>query len=262
MAQFDEVIPPGQEGGITLEIDGEKVTGSFVKKATVTTNDPDHEQLTISISGKILPYIDVQPANRIYLRGMFGEVVEKEVTISSYEKKKGFEITDVTSNIDDKITYQVLPEGEPGRYRLKVYKNPKLPTMNTWGSIYLHTNSEKTPESVIQVNVQTRGSIVIQPSTLNFGIVKEASNGGAILANNEKSLTVFKIKGEFHIEDVAFSNGFYSADVQPLEDGKKYRITVSFAPGTVQDAYADEMIITTDDPLEPSLRVRLLARGM
>ena len=262
MAEFDELIPPGQEGGITLEIDGEKVTGSFLKKATVTTNDPNHPQLTISISGKILPYIDVQPSNRLYLRGMFGEQVEKEVTISSYEKKKDFKIIDVTSNIDDKITYKVVPEGEPGRYRLKVYKNPKLPTMNTWGSIYLHTNSEKAAESVVQVNVQTRGSIVVQPSTLNFGVVKEAEDGGAILASNEKSLTVFKVKGEFHIEDVTFSNGFYTADVQPLEDGKKYRITVNFAPGTVRDAYADEMIITTDDPMEPSLRVRLLARGM
>lgn len=262
MAQYDEVIPPGQEGGITLEIDGEKVTGSFLKKATVTTNDPKHPQLTISISGKILPYIDVQPSNRVYLRGMFGEDVEKEVTISSYEKKKDFKIENVTSNIDDKITYQLLPEGEPGRYRLKIYKNPKLPTMNTWGSIYLHSNSEKSAESVVQVNVQTRGSIVVQPSTLNFGIVKQGEEGGAILANNEKSLTVFKIKGDFHIEDVSFSSDFYKADVQPLEDGKKYRVTVSFAPGVVQDAYADEMIITTDDPMEPSLRVRLLARGI
>ena len=78
MAKFSEVIPPGQVGEITLEIAGEKISGNFSKNASVTTNDPRHPQLTISLSGKIIPYVQVEPSNRIYLRGMYGESVSKE----------------------------------------------------------------------------------------------------------------------------------------------------------------------------------------
>ena len=49
MADFDKVIPPGQEGKINLEIAGKKVHGNFSKSATVYTNDPVHAQLTITV---------------------------------------------------------------------------------------------------------------------------------------------------------------------------------------------------------------------
>jgi hypothetical protein len=258
VAEFTEVIPPGQEGEITLEVVGEKVSGNLRKNATVTSNDPKHPQMTITIAGKIIPHVQVEPSNRIYLRGMYGESVMRELTISSNEKKKDFEIYSVTSNIDDKITYRVVPDAEPGRYTVKLFKNPKLPTLNTWGSITIHSNSELSKEKVVQVNVTTRGAIVVQPSTLNFGALSVNTTG----AGPEKSLTVFKLKGDFHIMDVAFSSDHYVANVEPIEDGKKYKVTVNFRPSEDKKSYVDEMIINTDDPQEPSLRVRLLARGM
>jgi hypothetical protein len=259
VAEFDEVIAPGQEGKITLEVVGAKVSGSFSKNATVHSNDPDHPRLTISIAGQIMHYVDVQP-DRVYLRGMYGETVSKEVTIVSNEKKKDFQIVDVSSNIDDKMTYRVEPDAEPGHYKIKLFKNPKLPTLNTWGSLTIKTNSEKTPEKIIQVNVVTRGAIVCQPTTLNFGAVR----AGAVLGAQgiEKELTVFKVKGDFNITDITFSSDRYHASVEALEDGKKYKVLVGFRPAADQQSYVDEMIIRTDDPQEPSIRVRLLARGV
>jgi hypothetical protein len=259
VAEFDEVIAPGQEGKITLEVVGKKVSGSFSKNATVHSNDPDHPRLTLSIAGQIMHYVDIQP-ERVYLRGMYGEAVSKELTVVSNEKKKDFQILELSSNIDDKITYRIEPEAEPGRYKVKLFKNPKLPTLNTWGSLTVKTNSEKSPEKIIQVNVVTRGSIVCQPTTLNFGAVRV----GATLATQglEKELTIFKVKGDFNITDITFSSDRYQASVEPLDEGKKYKVVVGFSPSGEQKSYVDEMIIRTDDPQEPSIRVRLLARGV
>lgn len=258
MADFDKVIPPGQEGKIYLEVRGEKVSGKFNKSATVFTNDPKHPRMTISIAGKVLYYVTVTPSSRIYLRGMYGEKVAKEISITSSEKKKDFKILDVSSNIDDKITYRVIEDQEPGTYKIRLVKNPKLPTLNTWGSLKIKTNSDHSPEKVIQVNVTTRGSIVVQPSTLNFGAVSSDASG----ANLEKSITIFKVKGEFAIKDVTLSSDSFRAKVEPLEEGKKYKVTVKFEPGADPQSYLDEMIINTDDPQEPSLRVRLLGRKL
>jgi hypothetical protein len=256
VAEYDKVIPPGQEGEITLEVKGAGIQGEFSKSATITSNDPRNPRKVISISGKIVAYVELQPSSRIYLRGMYGEKVEKEVTLKSNEKQD-FEIKKVTSNIDDKITYKVIPTEDPKLYRIKVWKNPKLPTMNLWGTLYIHTNSEHSPEKVVQVSVTTRGAIVVQPSTLNFGTYSPAK---APVGTIEKSITVFKVQGDFHIRNVEFSSDLYEAAVEPLEGGKSYKVTVSFQPGEEKKQYVDEMIIKTDDPQEPSLRVRLLAR--
>ncbi len=256
MAEFSEVIPPGQEGHITLEVLGEKVHGKWRKSATVMTDDPIRPRLTISLGGTVINHVDVKPG-RVYLRGMYGESVTAELKISSNEKKKDLEILEISSNIDDKMTYKVVPDNEPGHYRIKLYKNPKLPTLNTWGSLFITTNSENTPDKVIQINVVTRGAIIVQPSTLNFGNVRSTNVTGV-----EKIITVSKIVGDFRIRDVAFSSNFYEASVESVEDGKKYKIKVNFRPGVDQKSYVDEMIINTDDPQEPSIRVRLIARGV
>jgi hypothetical protein len=255
VAEYSEVIPPGQEGHITLEVVGEKVHSTWRKSATVQSDDPKHPRVTISLGGTVISYVDIKP-NRVYLRGMYGEPVSSEVRISSNEKKKDLEIVEVSSNIDDKITYEVVPDSEPGHYAIKLYKNPKLPTLNTWGSLFITTNSEKTPDKVVQINVVTRGAIIVQPSTLNFGNVRPDPAGV------EKVITVSKVLGDFQIRDVAFSSDHYEASIEPVEEGKKYRVKVNFRPDTEQKSYVDEMIINTDDPQEPSIRVRLIARGV
>lgn len=256
MAEFSEVIPPGQEGHITLEVQGAKVHGTWRKSATVHTDDPARPRLTISLGGSIVHHVDVKP-NRVYLRGMFGEPVTAEIQVSSNEKKKDLKIVEVSSNIDGKMTYKVVPDSEPGHYKIKLYKNPKLPTLNTWGSLFITTNSENTPDKVVQVNVVTRGAIIVQPSALNFGNVRSSSPNRI-----EKVLTVSKVSGAFQIRDVAFSSTNYEARIEPVEEGKKYKVRVSFHPEADQKSYVDEMIISTDDPQEPSIRVRLIARGI
>jgi len=256
VAEFDQVIPPGQEGTITLEVLGEKVSGTWRKSATVHTNDPAHPTLTISLSGTVINHVDIEP-KRVYLRGMYGEQVTAELKISSNEQKKDLEILDVASNIDDKITYRVVEDGEPGNYKIHLYKNPKLPTLNTWGSLFITTNSKNSPDKVVQVNVVTRGAIIVHPSTLNFGGVRSASETPV-----EKILTVSKVKGDFSIEDVSFSSDSYEASVEQVDEGKKYKVTVRFLPVVDQKSYADQMFIRTNDPQEPSIRVRLIARGI
>ena len=261
MASFDKVIPPGQEGKITFQIDGNRIHEAFSKSATVQTNDPKHPQITIALAGKVIPYIEVQPSRQIFLSGMYGEKISKEITVSSNEKKKNFKITGLSSNIDDKITYSFAPDKEPGRYKITVWKNPKLPTLNAYGNLNIETNNEHSSKAVIQVSVATRGSIICQPSQLNFGAVK-FSLSGVLEKPAVQTLDVVKVDGEFTIKDVTFTAADYKAQVETLDRGKRYKIKVDFVPTAKKKNYYDEMIINTNDPQEPSLRIRLIARGI
>jgi hypothetical protein len=261
VASFDKVIPPGQEGKIQFDIDGKKVQGSFNKNATVQTNDPKHPAMTIALAGKIIPYIEVQPSTQVYLTGVYGERISKELIISSNEKKKNFKIVGLSSNIDDKITYSFAPDSEPGRYKITLWKNPKLPTLNTWGSFMIDTNSEHTPRKVIQISVATRGLIVCQPTQVNFG-ARQFNAAGGLVKTAVQGVEVFKIDGVFQIRNVEFSSPDYKAEIEPVEPGKRYRVLVTFVPATKKRNYRDEMIINTDDPQEPTVRVNILAHGL
>jgi hypothetical protein len=261
VAKFDRVIPSGQTGKVEMELDGKQVHGHFRKSASIFSNDPKNPKMTITLSGDIVRYLDVLPSDRIYLRGMFGEKVEKQVVIVSNEKKP-IEVLKLESNIDDKITYKLIPSSSPDTLFLKVWKNPNLPTMKTWGSITLHTKSENTPQKVIQVNVVTTGAILVRPTIVNFGQVNANKHRNGEASPIEKIITVSKAQGSFLIKDVSFSSKNYIAEVETIENGKSYKVSVRFAPQEVKRHYSDEMIINTDDPQEPSVRVRLIARSL
>ena len=49
-SNFDKVIAPGKEGGITLAVEKtEGYKGEVVKTATVVTNDPDQQQFVLTL---------------------------------------------------------------------------------------------------------------------------------------------------------------------------------------------------------------------
>lgn len=263
MAKFDKVIPPGQEGKINLVIEGKKVHGSFSKSATIHSNDSDHPVMQVSLVGNEIPFVEVQPSERVYLQGRYGEKIEKDVTVRSNEDGLDFKVTGLESNIDDKITYKVEPAAD-GAYTIKIWKNPKLPTLNTYGSLTLHTNSEKAPEKVLQVQVVTKGSITVQPTTLNYGAIPFAKKDEKAKPAR-RSVTLIKSEGTFGITDIQFSSNLYDAKVNEVVPGKRYAIEVEFKPPVkiqVRQREVGEMIVHTDDPTEPTLRVKLVARAM
>jgi len=250
-------------GKVELEVDGAKVHGKFTKSATVDSNDPANPHIQLTVSGNAIAYVNVAPEGTVYMHGRYGEKVEQDLTITSNEKGLDFKVLGVRSNIDDKITYSLENGTEPGVYTLKVFKNPKLPTLSTYGSITLTSNSPKWPETTVQVHVMTKGSITISPSILNFGPVKFSDDNGPGTPAT-KGLVVTKTGAPFKIKNVTITNPNYKAEVNTVTDGQQYRIEVTFTPPVRRPSKhteAGEMMIHTDDPKEPAIRVQLVARA-
>jgi hypothetical protein len=264
VAKFDKVIPPGQEGSIYMVIDGKKVHGRFSKSATISSNDPEHPTMTISMAGQITPYITVNPGGQVYLQGQLGDEVHKSLTLKSNEEDLDFRITKIESNMDDKITYDFAKsETDPGAWVVDVWKNPRLSTMNTYGSMFIHTNSENAPVKTVQVRVITKGSITVEPRAVNFGTIRFGMNGEKADPVT-KNVIVMKTKGEFEIQDVKFNIAGFSAEWDPVQEGKRYNIKVTFQPPDKKrprQTHIGEMTVRTSDPREPEVKVKLVARS-
>jgi hypothetical protein len=264
VAKFDKVIAPGAEGKIELVLNGEQVHGKFSKTAVVKTNDPDHPELTLTIAGNEIPFLKVLPEGTIYLHGRYDEAIEKTVNLTSNEKDFKLEITSVTSNIDDKITYKVEPGATRDEYVLRVTKKTGLEPSSAYGNITIKNNSTKSPETVLQVHVMTKGSISVTPQTLNYGEVKFGAKGENA-APVTKTVTIVKTDGEFQLKDPVISNKHFTAKIEPVTPGKQYKVEVTFTPPVktgVSQREVGELVIGTSDPREPSVRVHLVARAM
>lgn len=262
VVDFDEVVHPGQEGKINMVVDGNQVHGTFAKSAKVNSNDPEHPVMTITIAGEEVPYINVVPEGRVFLQGRYGEKVERQVRLSSNEEGLDFKVTGVRSNIDHQITYRVDPGDAEREWVLSVFKNPALPTGTNFGTIYVKTNSEKAPEKVVQVQVITKGAITVQPTALNYGRVKfDPERTGEPVT---KTVTVLSPKEDFEILEVTTSSNAYQASVTEEMRGQRYKIDVTFTPPKktkTRQTELGEMTIKTNDPHEPTLRVKLVARS-
>ncbi len=257
------MIPPGQEGKIKLQVNGNKVHGVFRKSATVYSNDPEHPQIRLTLQGKEIPYVEVTPQDRVYLQAYYGEKAEQVLTLHSNEKDLDFQVTGVTSNIDDKITYRYEP-GENGTWKLYVFKNPRLPTGNIFGTLFVHTNSQRAKTKSIQVQVMTKGTITVQPAFVNFGRVKFAT-AGAEPGPVTRNVMLLKTRGDFRVESIEIDNPNFRADLKTVTPGRHYEVAVSFTPPRRQQANQREigtMTIRTDDPTEPVVTVRLMARSL
>jgi hypothetical protein len=184
--------------------------------------------------------------------------------VKSNEKDLDFVVTKVESNLDDKITYDFEPGEEENSWTINIYKNPKLARLSTYGTLTVHTNSEKSPEKAVQIQVITQGAITVQPKQVNFGTVK-LDDEGAAGEPVTRNVVVVKVSGEFTIKDLAFSTDEFVGEVESVEPGKRYNVKVTFNPPETAPArktHIGELTILTDDPQEPELKVRLVARSM
>jgi hypothetical protein len=219
--------------------------------------------MILTLAGTEIPYVEVTPTERVFLQGRYGDSVKKTIHVSSNEEDLDFKITGVTSNMDDKITYRVDPADEDGEYDIHVIKNPRLPTLSTFGSLFIHSNSEKAPETTVQVQVITKGDITVQPATVNFGRLRfpQEKTGSPVT----KTVTVLKPTGNLRIEALEVNNENFKADLEELVPGKRYKLNVTFTPPVMSEPRQrelGELTVFTNDPTEPRVTVRLVARAL
>ncbi len=164
--------------------------GVFSKSARVHSNDPQHLKTRITISCTVKQYISVLPGEMIKLQGFEGDKIKKKVTIASPEGHP-FEITDISSNIGDKIHYKLKKRGK--EYTIEV-KNRSTKEDMFRGNIIVKTNSEKNPHVVLPVRGELKGKVAISSKILSFGTI-DTTRDGFDTVSLRKTLVLRDVQG-------------------------------------------------------------------
>lgn len=146
---YDPVIPPGGQGEINLTIKPYSVIHHFHKDARVTTNDPEHPEFFLALTGVALPFIEIHPSHIVRLKGAVGEEVQDRVKFIS-NLPGPFKIIDYHTNIPDKIEIN-LETVVPDRVYILDVKNRPGNLEPYAGLITLDTNSAQRPRLILRV---------------------------------------------------------------------------------------------------------------
>jgi len=154
VARYDEVIPPGGRGKVTIEIDSSRIRGEFEKKAIVWSNDPDRMSVALYLKGEVKAHISLEPGGYISIAGVKGEAPPGHVEIINNHESP-VKLTGVDNDLPDRIKCRI-EEIKPGFvYRLEVEDISKNEGHYT-AHLTIRTDNPEKPEIPLIVRGEIR----------------------------------------------------------------------------------------------------------
>ena len=132
----------------------------LAKSITVHTNDPEKQQLRLTIRGQVNNFVTIKP-NRVRMTGAAGDDIKTTVQVIP-EEKYPFKILETRTLKEDniKVTLDEVKEGEETEYRVTV-ENLKDKRARYFDSVILKTDSDIRPE----IKISVYGNIFDRPKT-------------------------------------------------------------------------------------------------
>jgi hypothetical protein len=175
-SEFTKVVPPGQEGKITLMFNSEGFNGAVSKTAEIYTNDPARPQFTLMMNAvvtgdetpqgrRIGPFI-VGPTNQWSGRAPQGSSVSGLITITNAAGQP-IKITKLDPNGSAfNVSLQTLEEGK--RYSVSFSSSTTLPVGSHKQVVRLTTDSKEAPGLELQLEAVVYPAVSVSPASLTF----------------------------------------------------------------------------------------------
>jgi len=259
VAEFDREVAPGRAGLVKAKVDTSAFTGPITKSILVLTNDPETPTVSLVVKANVKPYLEVLPRPIVRFNTVRGEAIEREVKVVT-DDSVDFKITKATASVPY-ITAAVHPlsgdELVAGKYKvqygvkLTLAEDAPIGAINA--TVMLHTTHPHAKTLTIKAFGVVRSLLHVTPSNIQFGSVEAKFKPGrnVIIVNNRSEPV--KITGA-EVDDPAFT-----AEVKPIEEGKRYQVTVTVKADAKAGARSTTLHIHTTDPQHKELKIPIRA---
>ena len=182
--------------------------------------------------------------------GFEGDKLSHEVTIEAMEEEP-LEITEVSSDVDEKIKYELKTVEKDKKYTLEV-KNSSTDEGFIRGNITLKTSSEKKPLISLPLYIKLQKELVVKPETLSFGTI-DTGVEGALEKRLTKKVMVKKNRGEdLTIKKIKPSADWIMTETVTNQEGKQYRVVITLDKDKMPKGQFEEKVeIKTNSQKEP-----------
>ena len=259
VAEFDKEVAPGRAGLVKATVDTTAFTGPITKSILVLTDDPETPTISLVVKAIVKPYLEVLPRPIVRFNTVRGEAVEHEVKVVT-DDAVNFKVTRAESSVPY-ITATIHPltgdEMVAGKYKrqygIKLRLGEDAPIGAINATVTLHTTHPHAKTLKIKVFGVVRSLLHVTPGNLQFGTVEPKFKPGRnviIVNNREEPVKVTSVE----VDDPSFT-----AEVHPIEEGKRYQVTVTVKPDAKPGMHNTTLHIFTTDPQHKELKVPIRA---
>ena len=263
--QFDETIPPGGKGKVTVWIDTATLFPSpeiYEKSATIISNDPARPRLELKMRGRVAPLIELDP-RLVSLAGPTGAPLEMAVMVSVAEGLRAVVRGASTRHGNAEATVEEVEPGTTYRIHLKAAAASEPRMLPDALEITVLANGK---ERVLPfpMEVRHRGWIEFQPGQrIVFGR-RDTSTLREGSPPIKKEVAVHTpVEGySFEITGVTLEGappGAFETALHVEEKGKRYRIEIRLLKRLQARIVQAKLMITTDDPARPRFEIAVIA---
>lgn len=174
MADYDKVIPPGQEGKVRTKVDGKKLfPGYLEKKFSVKTNDPANESFELTLQFTVKKVFEM--SKELNWTGFADEKLALETIITNLTTTpiniRGYEWAQVSKDkqLDQKLAVKLETIEKGKKYKLTIKKRKDVPPDRYYGELVLNTDYAKLPQKVMKFSITVVNDVEIYPDRIFFG---------------------------------------------------------------------------------------------
>jgi hypothetical protein len=256
VARATPLIPPGQEGKVTVKWDTHRVKGDLTGEMAVYFDHSAQPPILFLLRGVVNPSLEVLPSRAVFLSLFKGETAEHTVTIVNNEAQP-IAITRLEAR--DQHFRADVHTVDPGKvYQIRVKVPPDAPSGRYREALEVYTDDPGRAPIKISVNVLVKENLYTFPDNVDFGTISlgELARTRSIPNPVTQTVLVKKREGEFEINSVTSTLPFLRIHRQPASQSNTFRIDVSLdhnelRPGKVNGS----LRIRTTDTEFPELEI-------
>jgi Protein of unknown function (DUF1573) len=237
---------PGEASAIAVSFDTRTDHGPATRTITVFTNDPDHQQLQLTMRGDVKVQVEASPSLVIFERIRRGSQQSRQVTLTDEMPDRIFKVGAITNEDPNvRVASQPIRGVKPGALlTITLLKTaPAGPIADL-----LKVDTSRVPVE-IPVSGTVLGDINVNPPQVSFGIVPHHASALRFVRLTNSGGHPVKVTG------ISSNNTSVVAAVEPVTTGKEYKIAVRLAPNTPDGVLRGMLAIKTDDPHQQDVQV-------
>jgi hypothetical protein len=282
LSQVDQTeILPGLSAKVAVQWKAKRTPGEYRETATILTNDPAQERVVLSVSGRMVPAIEVLPPEVSLGQLAVSQTVSGEVRLFGFRAEPlailGFEATDQGSADRFSVAFHPLPLAEirerpdaQSGFRVEITAKSGLPLGAIRQTIRLKTSYRDRPP----IDVPVEGMVTSDISVFGDGWNAETNvlNLGTISGRTGVKQNVVIVARGPRSKQVNFKLVEAGPRLLKVQLGKTLRmkdrpvaqaiLTVEVPPNTPPanfigsgDASMGRIVIETNHPEVPRLRI-------
>jgi hypothetical protein len=251
VADYDKVVPPGQEGKIKVKIDGKKLYPGFMEKSfAVKTNDPQNESLNLVTEFTVKKVFDV--SKDLSWTGFSDEDVKLEAIITNLMPSPinitGYEWAQVSKDkqLDQRLSAKLETIEKGKKYKLTIREKKELPADRYYGELVLNTDYPKLPQKVMKFSITVVNDVEVYPDRLFFG---EMVIDKGTTKSFDRVFNIIAARGDsLKILKVVPNRDDMTVKIQEQTPGKSFKGTVWVRPPDKIGQYVGSIKIYTNYP--------------